>query len=115
MRAAPTTALALLCLAVVACHRRNENDEPMSCLVEHDGGVTQCFDEIGPTARAAGKTVCDHMFGTHTFQEGAACPIEGVVASCRKQAGTESERIERCYRDEPACKARCAKSGGELF
>ena len=101
-----------VCAVVLGCHHKEQEDHPVSCLIEHDGGPTQCYDEIGQTARLAGKNACSRMYGEHTFREGTACPTDGVVASCRKQAGTDLERIERCYRDKPGCEARCAKSGG---
>jgi hypothetical protein len=52
------------------------------------------------------------MHGTHTFHVGRACPTDGVVGSCTKRQGTELERVERCYRDEASCEARCLKSAG---
>ena len=106
--------LLLSCSVALGCHRRQQ-DEPVSCLIEHDGGVTQCYDEIGETARDAGEGYCNRMFGRHTFRRGLPCPTQGVIASCRKQGGTDVERIERCYRDRAACEARCTKSGGVLF
>jgi hypothetical protein len=105
--------LSLAC--VLACRhgcKDSADGAPSSCLIEHDGGVTQCFDEIGESAKKDGPAYCGRMYGQHTFRVGIACPTEGVVASCTKKAGTEIERVERCYRDVAACEARCTKSGG---
>ena len=102
-------------LACVACHRSSGDpnaDKPSSCVIEHDGGVTQCFEDIGATAKNEGAKYCDGMHGTHTFHVGQACPKEGVIGSCTKRQGTDLERVERCYHDEAACQARCAKSAG---
>jgi hypothetical protein len=103
-------------LAAVGCHRGGGNaaDLPSSCLIEHDGGVTQCFDDIGSGAKSEGEKACGTMHGVHTFRAGTACPTDGVIASCTKASGTELERVERCYRDEAACTARCAKGNGVL-
>jgi hypothetical protein len=106
---------ALVLFASVACHRSNGDptiEKPSSCVIEHDGGVTQCFEEVGATAKKVGSKNCDEMYGKHTFHVGEACPKEGVVGSCTKRQGTDLERVERCYRDEPACEARCLKSAG---
>ena len=102
-------------LACSACHRSSGDpsiDKPSSCIIEHDGGVTQCFEDIGATAKSGGSKYCDEMHGQHTFRVGEGCPKEGVVASCTKRQGTDLERVERCYHDEAACAARCAKSSG---
>jgi hypothetical protein len=99
------------------CHRSSGDpnaDRPSSCLIEHDGGVTQCFDDIGPSAKSEGAKACEGMHGDHTFRVATPCPTEGVLASCSKGAGTDLERVERCYRDAPACEARCAKGTGVL-
>jgi len=104
-------------LGLVACHRDGGDpsvDRPSSCLIEHDGSVTQCFDDIGANAKAQGAKFCDEMHGDHTFRIGSPCPTEGVIASCNKGAGTEVERTERCYREPASCATRCAKSGGVL-
>ena len=106
---------ALVLILACACHRGSGDpraDLPSSCVIEHDGGVTQCFEEIGSTAKAAGAKYCAEMRGRHTYYAAKACPKDGLVGSCSKRAGTDLERIERCYRDEPACAARCEKSGG---
>ncbi|HEY2368028.1 MAG TPA: hypothetical protein VGH87_16635 [Polyangiaceae bacterium] len=98
-----------------ACHRSNGDpniEKPSSCVIEHDGGVTQCFEEIGASAKKGGSKNCDEMHGQHTFHVAEACPKDGVVGSCTKKQGTDFERVERCYRDEPACEARCVKSAG---
>ena len=104
-------ALFFLC----ACHRSSGDptiEKPSSCVIEHDGGVTQCFEDIGAAAKKGGSKYCDEMFGKHTFHVGEACPKDGVVGSCTKRQGTDLERVERCYHDEPACEARCLKSSG---
>jgi len=104
--------LLLLC---AGCHRSSGDpslEKPSSCVIEHDGGVTQCFEEIGASAKKGGSKNCDEMHGKHTFHVGEGCPKEGVVGSCTKKQGTDFERVERCYRDEPACEARCLKSSG---
>jgi len=104
-----------LLLLLVGCHRSNGDpnlEKPSSCVIEHDGGVTQCFEDIGSTAKKGGSKYCDGMFGKHTFHVGEACPKDGVVGSCTKKQGTDLERVERCYRDAPACEARCLKSSG---
>lgn len=100
-----------------ACHRGSEDatvDLPSSCVIEHDGGVTQCFEDVGVTAKEHAKPYCDEMHGVHTFYAAKACPKEGLVGSCSKRPGTALERVERCYRDEPGCVARCQKSGGSF-
>jgi hypothetical protein len=105
----------LVLLAWCGCHRNQHQEvEVGSCLIEHDGGVTQCFDDIGVAAKHNGPQACDKMHGKHAFRLGASCPFEGVVASCTKGAGTDYERVERCYHDEPGCAARCQKSDGVL-
>ena len=104
--------LLLLC---AACHRSSGDpnlEKPSSCVIEHDGGVTQCFEDIGADAKKSGAKYCDGMFGKHTFHVGEACPKDGVVGSCTKRQGTALERIERCYHDEPGCQARCTKTSG---
>ena len=107
------TRAALVMLACVACHRGGSSpDGPSSCVIEHEGGVTQCFEDVGDTAKVNGKKYCDEMRGEHTFRVGQPCPREGAIASCTKRAGTSYERVERCYRDEDACRARCEKSEG---
>ncbi|HEY1960411.1 MAG TPA: hypothetical protein VGH28_32595 [Polyangiaceae bacterium] len=106
---------AIFVVALVACHRGSEDpksDVASSCVIEHEGGVTQCFEDVGPTAKQYGAKYCDEMHGQHTFYAAKACPREGVVGSCTKRPGTDLERVERCYRDEPACAARCEKAGG---
>jgi len=100
---------------LVACHHSSRDpnaDKPSSCVIEHDGGVTQCFEDIGATAKADGEKICDAMRGDHTFRVAAPCPTEAVVGSCRKRPGTDLERVERCYHDVDACRTRCAKSEG---
>ena len=101
-------------VALLGCHRGGGEAPPPpgSCVIEHDGGVTQCFDEIGTTARKYGEKTCGEMYGTHTYRASEPCPAEGVVASCTKGAGTDLERVERCYRDAPSCERRCQRSGG---
>jgi hypothetical protein len=101
-------------LVFLGCHRGGGEPPPPpgSCLIEHDGGVTQCFDEIGAAAKKFGDKTCGEMYGEHTYRPSKPCPAEGVVGSCRKGAGTDLERVERCYRDGPACERRCARSGG---
>ncbi len=104
-------------LAASACHRGGGDasaELPSSCVIEHDGGVTQCFDEIGSAAKSEGEKACGTMHGTHSFHPNTPCPKEGVIASCTKGSGTELERVERCYRDESSCTARCAKGNGVL-
>ena len=107
--------VALLVVVCAACHHSSGDanaDKPSSCVIEHDGGVTQCFEDIGATAKKEGAKYCDGMRGAHTFRVGEACPRDGVVASCTKRPGTDLERVERCYHDETACQARCLKSSG---
>ena len=108
-----------LVLVLAACHRGEKSDpnadKPSSCIIEHDGGVTQCFEEVGQAAKREGKQLCDRMHGKHTYRVGEACPVDGVVASCTKRPGTDLERTEQCYRDEPACAARCAKNEGAVY
>jgi hypothetical protein len=102
-------------LALCACHRSHGDpnaDKASSCVIEHDGVVTQCFDDIGKTAKKDGQKICDNMHGEHTFRVAQACPSDGVVGSCTKRPGSDLERIERCYRDSSACEARCTKSNG---
>ncbi len=106
---------ALAVVMCVACHRSNGDpsvDKPSSCVIEHDAGITQCFDEIGATAKKTGSKYCDEMHGQHAFRVGEGCPKDGVVGSCTKRQGTDLERVERCYHDAAACEARCAKSAG---
>ncbi len=108
---------AVALLLCVACHRSSGDptaDKPSSCIIEHDGGVTQCFEDIGATAKKDGKRVCDAMRGEHTFRVAQPCPTEGVVGSCTKRPNSELERAEHCYRDVAACEARCVKSGGNF-
>jgi len=108
-------ALALsLSLALCACHHGGGEAAPPpdSCVIEHDGGVTQCFDEIGRNAKKFGEKLCDEMHGEHTYHRNEPCPPVGLVGSCTKSAGTELERVERCYRDAPGCEHRCQRSGG---
>jgi hypothetical protein len=105
--------LAALLLVCAACHRGGDKERPSSCVIEHDGGVTQCFEDVGLTARTDGAKYCARMHGHHTFRASKPCPTEGLLASCTKRAGTEWERVERCYRDEPACRARCDNAHGE--
>jgi len=102
------------CVALFGCHRGGGEPPPPpgSCVIEHDGGVTQCFDEIGTTARKYGEKTCGEMYGTHTYRASQPCPTQGVVASCTKGAGTDLERVERCYRDAPSCERRCQRSAG---
>ncbi len=98
-----------------ACHRGGGDklaDKPSSCVIEHDAGITQCFEDVGATAKKDGAKICEGMHGTHTFHAGEPCPKENVVGSCIKRAGTDLERTERCYHDEPGCAARCAKALG---
>jgi hypothetical protein len=102
----------VLLLGVLGCHRTSE--PPSSCVIMHDGGVTQCFEDIGSGAKQGGEAICDQMHGDHAFRVGQGCPAEGIVASCTKQGGTELERVERCYHDPAGCEARCQKSGGVL-
>jgi hypothetical protein len=105
----------LVCVACHACHGGGGDpnaDKPSSCIIEHDGGVTQCFEDIGQTAKKDGAKICEAMHGTHTFRVAEACPTVGLVGSCTKRSNTDLERIERCYREETACEARCVKSGG---
>jgi hypothetical protein len=109
--------LAFAFVACVACHHSSGDpnaDKPSSCVIEHDGGVTQCFEDIGSTAKKDGQKICAEMRGSHAFRVAEACPTVGVVGSCTKRAGTDLERIERCYRDEGACEARCVKSAGSF-
>lgn len=109
------TRVALALALCAACHRGSDNpkaDLPSSCVIEHDGGVTQCFEDVGATARTYGSKYCDEMHGEHTFYAARACPREGVLGSCVKRGGTGLERIERCYRDVTACQSRCEKSDG---
>jgi hypothetical protein len=99
----------------IGCHHSSGDpnaDKPSSCVIEHDGGVTQCFEDVGATAKKVGQKICDEMHGAHTFRVAQACPSDGVVGSCTKRSGTDLERTERCYRDEAACEARCVKSAG---
>jgi len=104
-----------LLVILLGCHHGgNEGEQPASCVIEHDGVVTQCFDEIGATARQTAQEGCSKMHGKTRFQLGTPCPTEGVIASCTKAEGTEYERIERCYREPDACAARCAKADGVL-
>lgn len=106
-------ALAAAACFVCACHRGDgAADLPSSCVIEHDGGVTQCFEDVGPTAKSDGAKYCAEMRGEHRFFVDKPCPKGGVVASCTKRGGTNLERVERCYRDEPGCRARCEKSRG---
>ncbi len=105
----------LLCVVVIACHRSSGDpnaNKPSSCVIEHDAGVTQCFEDIGASAKKVGEKICGEMHGAHTFVVGSPCPTTNVVGSCRKRGGTDLERVERCYHDAPACETRCAKSGG---
>jgi len=110
--------VAIIIVSCAACRRGGtadpNADRPSSCLIKHDGGVTQCFDEIGQSAKAQGSKVCDEMHGEPTFHVGTPCPTDGVIASCTKGTGTDLERTERCYREGAACETRCAKSGGVL-
>jgi hypothetical protein len=106
---------AALLVLLAACHRGGGDpraDRPSSCVIEHDGGVTQCFEDVGDTAKANGAKYCAEMHGHHRFRVGKPCPKAGILGSCTKRAGTDLERVERCYRDEPACRARCEKSEG---
>jgi len=106
---------AVVLLVALACHRGSDDpkaDAPSSCVIEHDGGVTQCFEDVGATAKQYGSKYCDEMHGRHTYFPAKPCPREGVLASCTKKPGTDLERVERCYRDEPGCAARCEKAGG---
>jgi len=106
-------ALALFALSC-ACHRGGGEPPPPpdSCVIEHDGGVTQCFDEIGRNAKKFGEKLCGEMHGEHTYRPKQACPPAGLVGSCTKSGGTDLERVERCYRDAPSCERRCQRSGG---
>ncbi len=107
--------LAFALALCVACHRSGGDpnaDKPSSCVISHDAGVTQCFEDIGTTAKKEGEKVCASMHGDHAFRVAQACPTEGVVGSCVKRGGSDFERIERCYRDEAAFEARCVKSSG---
>jgi hypothetical protein len=105
-----------LALLLSACHHGDDKPDaygaPQSCWVRHDGGVTQCFDEVGPSAKQQGPAECAKMHGTHQYHLAAACPESGILASCTKGSGTDVERVERCYRDEPSCAARCEKASG---
>ena len=74
--------------------------------------MTQCFEDVGSTAKQHGAKYCDEMHGAHTFYAAKPCPKDGVLASCTKRGGTDLERLERCYRDVTGCQARCEKSGG---
>ncbi len=103
--------LAIVCAA--GCHRGEPTPATRaSCLIEHDGGATQCFDEVGPTAKKFGAKLCGEMHGDHTYRVDQPCPAEGVVGSCTKGGGTDSERVERCYHDAPGCERRCQRSAG---
>src|SRR5450631_4459640 len=109
MRLATALAVSIGC----ACRRSAPDPttyRPSSCLIEHDGGVTQCFDDIGDKAKLEGAKFCDDMHGDHTFRVATPCPTEGVLVSCTKGVGTDVERVERCYREPASCEARCAKS-----
>jgi hypothetical protein len=109
------TKWSLVLVACAACHHSNGDptvDKPSSCVIEHDGGVTQCFEDVGATAKGTGSKYCDEMRGKHTFRVGQGCPKDGVVGSCTKRQGTDLERVERCYHEEAACEARCVKSAG---
>jgi hypothetical protein len=108
-------ALVVVFAFAIACHHSSGDpnaDKPSSCVIEHDGGVTQCFEDIGATAKSNGEKVCGEMHGEHTFRANVPCPVESLVGACRKRAGTDLERVERCYHDAPACEARCKKSEG---
>ncbi len=108
-------AFAFALVFCAACHHSSGDpnaDKPSSCVIAHDGGVTQCFEDIGPKAKKEGEKICAAMHGDHTFRVGQACPTEAIVGSCVTAQATDYERIERCYRDPAACEARCVKSAG---
>ena len=100
-------------IALVACHKAKPQAEPpSSCVISHDGGVTQCFEDIGAQAKRDGEKACNEMHGDHAFKVAEGCPTNARVGACRKRAGTELERVERCYHDQAQCEARCTKSAG---
>ncbi|MBS2027439.1 MAG: hypothetical protein JST54_05985 [Deltaproteobacteria bacterium] len=100
-------------LALTACATAPHASQPSSCLIRDENlQPMQCFDFVGPQSRAYGPQTCREMEGRPEYVPNLSCSDEGLVGSCTTGAGSDTEVVERCYRDPDECRARCKRHAG---